>query len=423
MGQERLKVLFFSQRFLYPLDTGGKIRTGKLLENVKDSLDITLISNMERPKEDQYFEQVRSVCSAFHPVPWKEIRKYSLRFYLRVFLRSFSPYPVTVINDYSRDLEAKILQVLEQDRFDLLICDFLQPTLNFRKIVGYPMLLFQHNVESVIVRRHLETAQSFPLKLFWWFQVRKMERYEKRTCKKFDGVIAVSEVDKRIFSSEFAIPNVSTIPTGVDTKYYTPSNNSVQENSLVFVGAMDWFPNEDAITFFTREVWPKLVTRIPNISLTVVGRNPSDALLRTLRKYPEIKAVGRVEDIRPFVHRNALYVVPLRIGGGTRIKIYEAMAMGKAVVSTHIGAEGLPVKSGENIMLVETADEFAQAVVHLLGDHQARERLERNARSFVVQNCSWENAARLFTDICQQTVQAWRGKSVPFPSGENVITV
>lgn len=411
MGQERLKVLFFSQRFLYPMDTGGKIRTGKLLGNIQDALDVTLISNMEQPEEDQYLEQVQSVCTAFHPVPWKEIRKYSLRFYLRVFLQSFSPYPVTVINDYSRDLEAKIFQVLEQEHFDLLICDFLQPTLNFRKIAGYPTLLFQHNVESVIVRRHFETAQSLLLKLFWWLQVRKMERYEKRTCKEFDGVIAVSEVDKEIFYSEFAIKNVFAIPTGVDTDYYTPNNNSVQENSLVFVGAMDWFPNEDAIIFFTREVWPKLAARVPNISLTVVGRNPSDALLRTLKKYPEIKTVGRVEDIRPFVHRHALYVVPLRIGGGTRIKIYEAMAMGKAVVSTRIGAEGLPVRNGENILLVDTADEFVQAVVRLLCDHQARERLERNARSFVIQNCSWEKAAHIFADICRQTVQAWHEKS------------
>ena len=161
-GKKRLKILFFSQRFPYPMDTGGKIRTGKLLEQLKDVFDITLVSNVESPKDDEYLDQVKKLCAEFHPVPWKETKKYTFRFYLKLLRSVFSRYPFTVINDYSQDLEAALLHLTTSERFDLLICDFLQPSLNFRRLSGTPTLLFEHNIESVIPRRHFETSLQSP---------------------------------------------------------------------------------------------------------------------------------------------------------------------------------------------------------------------------------------------------------------------
>ena len=372
-GNKKLKVLFFSQRFPYPMDTGGKIRTGKLLEQLNDLFHITLVSNVESPKDDGYLDQVKNLCGEFYPVPWKEVNKYSFKFYLKVLLGMFSRYPFTVINDYSRDLEAALRYLTTSQHFDLLVCDFLQPSLNVRSIHGIPTLLFEHNIESVIPRRHFETARNPIAKVFWWLQWRKMERYEKDACRKFTGTVVVSEADKECLEERFGIKNVFAIPTGVDTDYYAPREDKVKQNSLVFTGSMDWLPNEDAILFFAKEILGRIKRKVPDISLTVVGRNPSRRLLQEVESHPEIDVVGWVSDIRPYIGRHSLYVIPLRIGGGTRIKAYEAMGMGKAMVSTRIGVEGLPVRDGDHLILADEPDDFAAAVTKLLARRASKE--------------------------------------------------
>lgn len=399
-GKRRLKILFLSQRFLYPMDTGGKIRTGKILEHLKDLCDITLISNVESPKDDRYLKNIPNICHQFQGVPWKEVVKYTPKFYLRVLYRLFSHYPITVINDYSSSLEQSVLSEINRDQYDLLVCDFLQPSLNFRKIHDHPTLLFQHNVESLIMRRHFESAENFLYKLFWQLQWRKMDRYERDTCSRFTGIVTVSETDKVMLQQHFGARNVFAIPTGVDTEYFSPWRAPIVENSLVFTGAMDWLPNEDAMLFFAREILGKIAAQIPTVTLTVVGRNPSRRLMSELQRYPAITVVGRVDDVRPFIGRHALYVIPLRIGGGTRIKAYEAMAMGKAVVSTRIGVEGLPVQQGQHVVIADTPDEFAAAVVHLLKHPASRQRIETAARDYVCANVSWRQAALAFADAC-----------------------
>lgn len=405
----RLKILFLSQAFLYPLDTGGKIRTAKLLEQLTKIFDITLISNFDSSKDGPYFDCMTRLCREYRPVRWNPIKKYSPWFYLRLAKRMFSRYPIVVLNDYSKDIEEAILHLLNKERYDLLICDFLQPTLNFRKVVGFPILLFQHNVESVIARRHFEVAANLLLKLFWWLQWRKLDRYERETCHRFTGTVTVSESDKSLLEREFGGRNIFCIPTGIDTDYFVPIDKSEVKDSLVFTGSMDWLPNEDAILFFAREILPRIKMQVPQVKLTVVGRNPSRALLKEVKRIPEIELTGWVKDVRPFVARHKLYVIPLRIGGGTRIKVYEAMAMGKAIISTRIGVEGLPVRNGENVVVSDEPQEFANAVVRLLRDANARRRIEINARSFVEANFSWENVAEVFANTCLKAINEHSG--------------
>ena len=409
-GNGKLKVLFFSQRFPFPMDTGGKIRTAKLLEKLNDLFEITLVSNVESPKDDAYLDQVEKLCARFQPVPWKEAKKYSFRFYLKVLLGMFSSYPFTVINDYSRDLEAALRHLTASQRFDLLVCDFLQPTLNVRRLKDIPMLLFEHNIESVIPRRHFETSRNPIAKFFWWQQWRRMERYEKDTCRKFTGTVTVSEIDKKRLEEEVGIKNVFAIPTGVDTSYYAPREDQIKKNSLIFTGSMDWLPNEDAIQFFVRDILGKVREQIPDVKLTVVGRNPSRYLLNLLKSYPEVAVTGWVSDVRPYITSHTLYIIPMRIGGGTRIKAYEAMAMGKAMVSTTVGIEGLPVRNGEHLVIADNPTQFAFEVVRLLRDIKARNRLENNATSFVQKHFSWDSAAAAFADVCRQVAQPNAGE-------------
>lgn len=404
VGKRRLKILFFSQRFPYPMDTGGKIRTGKLLEYLRQVSDLTLISNVESPKDDPYLRDAERLCSDFYPVAWKEVKKYSFFFYVRTVIRCLSRYPVTVVNDYSKDLESMLLQAIDRTKYDVVICDFLQPSINFRRVQGVVTLLFQHNVEGEILRRHCKIAKDLFTKLFWWTQWKKMMRFEGEMCRWFGGVVTVSDHDKRLIEQKYGARHVFAIPTGVDLEYFVPQDEPVKSNTLVFTGSMDWLPNEDALLYFANEILCLVQTAIPDVRISIVGRNPSKGLLKELSRHSNIEVVGWVKDVRPYISQHALYIIPLRIGGGTRIKAYEAMAMGKAVVSTSVGVEGLPVVHNEHVAIADTPETFASTIVELLGNSGEARRLGQSARRFVEQNFSWNRAGEVFLDICQKSV-------------------
>ncbi|MGB8510328.1 MAG: glycosyltransferase, partial [Pyrinomonadaceae bacterium] len=200
---------------------------------------------------------------------------------------------------------------------------------------------------------------------------------------------------------------------GVDTDFFRPRGEAAREpHNLVFTGSMDWLPNEDAIRFFVAEIMPRIRHSVPGVTLTVVGRNPYPGLVELSRRDPSIVVTGRVEDVRPDMERAAAYVVPIRIGGGTRLKIYEAMAMEKAVVSTTIGAEGLPVRDGVELMLADTPEDFAARVVTLLTDETRARELGAQAAAIVRERFSWRGVADDFASLCERAVRVRRGEHV-----------
>ncbi len=389
-----------SQRFLLPMDTGGKIRTGKILEQLSKKHEITLVSNVESPKDDCFLQEMDRFCSRFIPVFWKEIHKHSFLFFVKLIFQMFSFYPVSVLNDTSRKLRKCLEDEHDTGKYDLVICDFVQSALNFKLIVGTPSILFQHNVESQISKRHYDREERMLGKLFWWLQWKKMFFFERTSCKKFDKVIAVSEQDRDTFVSLYGLNNLVTIPTGVDIEHFSPRDTPAESSSLVFVGSMDWLPNEDAVLYFSSEILPVLKKEVPDIHLTIVGRNPSPRLIKRLSSVPEIQLTGWVDDVRPYIARASIYIVPIRIGGGTRMKIYEAMAMGKAIISTSIGAEGLAVKDEENILLEDDPYEFSNKIIKLQKDSEVRSSLGENASAYVIDHCSWQQVGEVFEEIC-----------------------
>jgi glycosyltransferase involved in cell wall biosynthesis len=181
--------------------------------------------------------------------------------------------------------------------------------------------------------------------------------------------------------------------------YFKPAPDTEECDSLVFTGSMDWLPNEDGVAYFIREILPLIRQQVPKVSLRIVGRKPSADLESLAARQENVELTGWVEDVRPFLARGAVCIVPLRIGSGTRLKIFEAMAMGKAVVSTSIGAEGLPVQPGENILMADDPDTFAQSVVSLLRDATRRREIGLAARKLVAENYSWERIAEDFAAV------------------------
>jgi glycosyltransferase involved in cell wall biosynthesis len=259
--------------------------------------------------------------------------------------------------------------------------------------------LFQHNVETVIWERMAQRASSYPQQIYLNSQAARMSRFERDTCLRAKHVIAVSDTDERLIRQRFGATRVSAIPTGVDLETNFPSLDHEPAEELVFVGSLDWIPNLDGLHWFAAEVLPRIRQRQPDCRLAIVGRNPGAATARIAELAPGISIHGSVPDVRPYLWGAKAAIVPLHSGGGTRLKIYEAMASGVPQVSTTVGAEGLKVTSGENILLADEADTFAEACLKMLEDEPMRCRIRDSALRMVQAEFGTAQVARIFEDV------------------------
>ncbi len=289
-------------------------------------------------------------------------------------------------------------------RFDVLVCDFLSASMNFPSRLQTPTVLFQHNVESMLWRRQAAAERHVLKRLVYRLEAAKMERYERVAVGRFAHILAVSDADRAAMAGMTAASRISVVPTGVDTKAFKPAvRNSSPEPVVLFLGSMDWEPNIDGVHYFVDAIWPRIRAAVPGARFQVVGRNPGLPVRRLASESIEI--VGTVPSVVEYLHGAAALVVPLRVGGGTRLKIYEAMAAAKAVVSTTIGAEGLDVTNGRDIVLADTADQFATAVTRVLQDAPERRRLEDQALT-TASRYDWSAVAEELESILGQAVQS-----------------
>lgn len=398
-----MKILWLKSELLHPIDKGGKIRTYQMLKHLKHEHELTYLALASPADSPESFERATEYCHNLITVGWREQKKFSARFYLDLAGNLVSSLPYALEKYRSTAMREAIEREINRNQYDVVVCDFLAPSVNFNSRGRVPSVLFQHNVESMIWRRHYQTETNKLKKAFLYNQWRKMWASERAACRSFDAVIAVSEVDRDLMRAEFGLKAVYDVPTGVDTDYFRASGvHSKEPHNLVFTGSMDWLPNEDAIRYFTEKVMPLIKRSIPGVTLTVVGRNPHPGLIEMSKRDSSIIVTGRVEDVRPYMERAAAYIVPLRIGGGTRLKIYEAMAMEKAIVSTTIGAEGLPVRDGVELLLADTPEDFAGAVERVLNDEKFASALGARARALVRERFGWSKASESFAAILQQ---------------------
>jgi sugar transferase (PEP-CTERM/EpsH1 system associated) len=390
-----MRILWLKSDLLLPLDKGGKIRTFHLMRRLARRHEITYLAFAEPGVSPSDVEGMREVAARVITIPRAEAPKSSFRFYTSVAAHLADPLPYAVAKYRSRAYRAAVQACLDERRFDLIVCDFLVPAVNLPRELPCPAVIFTHNVESEIWRRHTETKSGWLDRQLYRAQYRRMLRFEERTLERFEGVLAVSEADRRTFARIYpgtVRKPVHVVPTGVDTEYFASTPSDSQSRRLVFTGSMDWLPNEDAMLFFCREVLPRVRLEEPETTLSIVGRAPTPAVVK-LGAEPGVHVTGRVDDVRPFMRDAAVYIVPLRIGGGTRLKIFEAMAMGRAVVSTTIGAEGLPITDGVHVRLADRPEDFARALVHLLRHAAERRRLEEAARRLVAEHYDWSSVA------------------------------
>jgi glycosyltransferase involved in cell wall biosynthesis len=404
----RPRLVFLSTRYLFPTDSGGKIRTVNVLRGMKGgAFEIILASPLPEGARTVDPSETHDICDRF--VGWPAAARGPLFRWTRM-RHLVSRLPVAVATDASEPGRQATAKELER-RPDVLVLDF--PHAAVLAPPPYPLssVMFTHNAEAEIFHRHAQIARNPLKRAIWRNQAEKMARYERELLPQFTAVVAVADRDRQYFQEKYGVANVSVIPTGVDLDYFTYSQTSqlaaAEGGTVVFTGSMDWIANIDGIEFFMDAVWPAVCRARPHARCVIVGRSPPRPLVeRALSRGLNWEFTGFVEDVRPFVHNAHVYVIPLRVGGGTRIKVYEAMAMGCPVVSTGIGVEGLPVEHGRHFLRADSAAAMAAAVLSLLEGSGRRSQLARQARQLVEKNMSAHIAAQAFEQICLRALGA-----------------
>ena len=396
-----MRILWVKAGKLLPVDTGGKIRSFNILKKLARNNAVTTLSYYGGTKDSNYEAALAKELPGAQCIQTgaPEGGLPQALDYLRR-LPGSAPYAVTKFTD--PQVVRALREWLPANRFDVAICDFLSASLNFPPVLPLPCVLFQHNVESSLWMRMASTETNPVRKLSYKIEAGKMERYERETLRRFHHIIAVSETDKQQMLAMDSSCSISVVPTGVDTeKYQVFPSASGNPPRVVFTGSMDWEPNIDAMEWFCRDIWPTIVRQFPEAKFQIVGRNPHPRVRQLCSETVEV--TGTVPSVSDYLRDAAVVIVPLRIGGGTRLKIFEAMAMGKALVSTTIGAEGLDVASGENCILADSPSNFGDSIITLLSDLELRRKYEKAAAA-LASKYDWSNIARQFEDVLQQAI-------------------
>jgi glycosyltransferase involved in cell wall biosynthesis len=407
-----MRVMWLKSDYVDPPETGGKIRTYNLLRELRKRCEVTYISltsnhdlpNGERKNSKECW--VSEIATYFRP----EEKKWGAEFYMRLLGRMFSLRPYIVqkylcqqIREFQRRLLAQLAngKAASKDQ-TVLICDFLEMAGNVVWSAPWPKILFQHNVESVIWRRHYENETNWLKRAYFWFEFQRLRRYERSVCNRFDLVLAVSERDKETFRAMGVTKPIEVIETGVDVEFFTPQQDVKSiPGRLLFLGSLDWMPNIDGLRWFVEDIYSRIKKACPHATLDIVGRRPTPTIVSLQRNENSIRVVGDVPDVRPYIAAADIFVVPLRVGSGTRLKIFEAMAMDRPVVSTTIGAEGLPLTHEKDLLLADSSETFAEQVAQLLSEPNKKKTISETGHRMVTDNYSWETVSEKLFEVCR----------------------
>jgi glycosyltransferase involved in cell wall biosynthesis len=401
-----MKILFVSTNVPVPPNNGQAIRCLSILQGLASyGHAITFISFSNR-KIDEELPLLSSCCGKVI-ILQKELTNLSLTsdYLARVLcMLSFKPYSVQRFR--SEKMEKRIGEELNK-KFDLVLCDGMYALVNIPS-TNIPILLNCHNIEHVLYRRYSRVEKNLAKKCYARIESHFMYRAEFQSMERVTSAMTCSDMDRGMLKEMCPRLRVWVVPNAVDTDVLIPDKAAIPDDwdkpVLLFQGGMDWYPNRDAVEFFVQTVLPRIRIEFPTAKFIVAGRNPPPDFVASFSKDGNIEFTGTVPDMLPYLYRATVVVVPLRIGGGTRIKILEACATGKPVVSTTIGAEGLELTPGNQIILADEPEAFAQTIIDLLKDRARREELGRSARVVVVEKYSQKGVGKrlqdAITDLC-----------------------
>ncbi|HEY5617957.1 MAG TPA: glycosyltransferase [Vicinamibacterales bacterium] len=412
-----MRILWAKMGGLWPATSGGRVRSLQIASDLARRHSVTVLTTHGPGDDPDGLARELSHCHRVISIPYAVAKRGDTEFAAAVARSWLSSYPVDLWKWRVPSLRSEVRNLIDRGAVDLCISDFLFAAVNVPMQGPVPVVLFEHNVEYLIWQRLCAVESRRWRRALIEIEWRKLRAREADACARADLTVAVSEDDRRRLEALAPGIRAVTVPTGVDTNYFTTNGHRERAAHLVFSGSMDWHPNEDAVMHFADVVLPRIRAQVPDASFTIVGRNPSPRV-RELAQRAGIVVTGTVDDVRPWIGEAAVYVVPVRAGSGTRLKIFEALAMGKAVVSTTVGAEGLGLEPARHFLCADDPAAFADAVISLLRDADRRRALGQAGRSLVELNYSWPIVAGVFEKHCEAVVARSQTPVMPRLKGQ-----
>ncbi|MGH7494858.1 MAG: glycosyltransferase [bacterium] len=418
-----MNILFLSTENPYPPDHGHHLRTYYVLKRLAEEHRIYFVAFARTPKEVELKTELERFCASvdIFLLPhgrWRQPFTTAASLFERL--------PYMVARYRSRSAFERIRYLVWRRNLDLVHFDLPHLAAYLPAVTRLPKILTNHNVESLRLARWAQVEKNPLLKVFLYAQARKLAQFEAALCPLFERCVTVSDSDKEALVRLCGHDNFITLPNGVDVEYFRPGDTQrLAHAGLVWTGSMRGAYNRDAVDYFLREIAPRIRARLPHTPMTFVGSSPTPLLKQCARENPNLHFTGYVEDVRPFVDRALVFIAPLRSGSGTKVKILNAMAQARPVVTTSIGAEGIAASADQGQIVADAPAEFAEQVLGLLQNPERAAALGARARQVIEQRYAWKVVMAGMSRIYDEAVQAWKLKSIlpktnqGIPSAEN----
>ncbi len=403
-----MNILFLSLENPIPPNGGHHIRTFNILKLLSEHNDIYFVALAGSAEELNYKDELKQYCKSVDiVVNHKNTSK--LRLVLGIINNFFSPLPYVAQKYLSREIISKIEYLFENNKIDIIHFDMLPLAIYYDYLKNMPTILTNHNVESLRLYRWGKLEKNILKKVYLFYQAFKLKRFEQKMCPKFDRCIVVSEYDKEVLLSMYKekIDNLSVIPNGVDIGYYMSQKQMPVKNHVLWIGGMRGPYSSDAVDYFLEEIFPLVKSEVPDASFIFIGKSPTNQLIKASNDYENVQALGFVDDIRPFLDSCSVFIAPIRSGSGTKIKVLNALAFAKPVVTTSIGAEGINLITGENCIIADSPVDFAESLIYLLRNSKVAKEMGVKGRTLIEQYYDWQVIGRdmdsLYRDVAEQS--------------------
>jgi glycosyltransferase involved in cell wall biosynthesis len=403
-----MKVAIVDGDISYPPNSGKRLRTLNLMLRLARRHRITYICRGHGTGKDAELARTflgdHGIETVVVPVPLPG--KSGLLFYGRLAANLLSPVPYSVATHNSPRVRAAVGAFAAQNQVDLWQFEWTAYVGTLGNAGKARKVIIAHNVEATIWQRYYETERSLARRWFIKNQWKKWQRFETRVFQEATRVVAVSPEDAAVIRDQFGMGRVDVVDNGIDRAYLEVVRPCPEPNRILFLGSLEWRPNLDAVGLLLDRVFPAVLALEPSARLSIVGRNPPPTLIQRVREMERVDLHANVPDVRPFLARSGVMAVPLRIGGGSRLKILEALAAGLPVVSTRVGAEGLCLDPGTHLAVVDDVDQVAAALVEALHHPQQAHQMAERGRRFVLEHYDWDTLALKLDQVWERCLQS-----------------